>query len=465
MGCGTKEGDDDVQQSVFDVLSGDALQALVVAMGADRSPVVDETNRWSGDAEAAALGEALFFDRRLSGSGGVSCGDCHLLDLHFTDGLPLPRVDGAPAGARHTPSVLNAGLQRWQFWDGRCDTLWCQATGPIESPLEMNLGRADLGRVLLNAPDLRDPYLTLAGLPDELAAIADEGEVGLPTALLDTDRFPAGARPMPEAPEAPEALAWATMAPEDQAAATRLLVDLAKLIAAYEGQLVSGPAPIDAYAAALAADDPAAASAALSPAAARGLLRFVTDGQCVLCHTGPLLSNLEFEAVGLPAATGADPDDTGRYDGALRLQAQAFNAAGPWSDAPEGEAAARLAVLRTDSTTLAHFKVPSLREVAATAPYMHTGQLVDLRAVVDHYVEMDDEQPLGSRSPLLAPLDWSDDDRADVVAFLQSLSGDSAAAPAWGAPTRSVGRSKPRSGLSSPRSAPPSGSADADHRP
>jgi cytochrome c peroxidase len=451
-GCAAKDGDDAVQQSVFDALSDDALRPLVVAMGADRSPVVDETNRWSGVAAAIPLGEALFFDRRLSGSGGVSCGDCHRVDLHFTDGQALPTADGAPAGPRHTPSVLNAGLQRWQFWDGRCDSLWCQATGPIENPLEMNLGRADLGRVLLDAPDLGDPYRALAGLPDELAAIAEPGEDALPAALRDPDRFPPGARPRPDAPEAPEAQAWAAMAPEDQAAATRLLVDVAKLIAAYEGQLTSGPAPIDAYAAALAEDDPVAAADALSPAAARGLLRFVTDGQCVLCHTGPLFTNLEFEAIGLPAAPGADPDDTGRYDGARALQATPFNAAGPWSDAPEGAAAARLGALRADSATLAHFKVPSLRDVAATAPYMHTGQLADLSAVVDHYSAMDAEQPLGDRSPLLAPLGWSAEDRADMVHFLESLSGDSAAAPAWRSPAPS-------------RSAPAAGSADADHRP
>lgn len=404
-------------------LEDPALRALIVAMGAPRGPAIDETNVWSEIPEAQRLGQALFFDPRLSGDGQVSCASCHDPALGWADGAPLPVLEGRARAGRHTPSVLNTGLQRWQLWDGRCDSLWCQAAGPIENPDEMNLGRADLGRLLADDPALGAAYLEVFGLAEELAALPPaEGAAGGLPELTDPARFPPGARPRPEAPESAEHLAYAAMAPADQRAVTRLLVDLSQAIAAFEGQLVSGEAPIDRYVAALQAGDRAAAVEALPAPAARGLLHFVTDGQCALCHTGPLLSNLEFEAVGLGPRDWLDPADPGRAVGAATVIAAEFNALSSWSAAPEGEAAERLRALRVEAGLLGHFKVPPLRELSRTAPYMHGGHLQTLAEVVHHYNELDELQTTGLPSPLLQPLGWSPEEEADVVAFLETLS-------------------------------------------
>ncbi len=420
-GCaGAKSEADPVDP--WEALQSAELAPFVRAMGAPRSPPIDATNVWSDVPEAAALGKALFFDPQLSADGRVSCAGCHDPAQGWADGLPLPSLDGRVRGGRHTPTVLNAALHRWQFWDGRCDSLWCQAAGPIENPDEMNLGRADLGRVLAADPALGAAYLEVFGLSEELAALlpAEASGSGLPD-MRDPARFPPGARPMPADPTAPAHLAYLGMAPADQRAATRLLVDLSQAIAAFEAQVISGPAPIDQYVAAFEAGDRAAAAAALSDSAARGLLRFVTDGQCVFCHTGSLFSNLEFESVGLGARAWLDPADPGRAMGAPAVIDAEFNALSAWSAETDGAAAQRIRSLRVEGGLLSHFKVPSLREVERTAPYMHGGHFDTLEAVVHHYNVLDEDQPMGEASPLLGPLDWSEAEEADVVNFLRAL--------------------------------------------
>jgi cytochrome c peroxidase len=98
-------------------------------------PVRDDT------PEIIALGKQLFFDTRLSINETQSCASCHRLEDGFAgvDNLPLsPGAEGKP-GTRNSPTVLNAGLQRRQFWDGRAEDLVEQAKGPILNPIEMGM--------------------------------------------------------------------------------------------------------------------------------------------------------------------------------------------------------------------------------------------------------------------------------------------------------------------------------------
>ncbi|NOZ52557.1 MAG: c-type cytochrome [Gammaproteobacteria bacterium] len=85
-----------------------------------------------------ALGKALFFDPRLSGSNWISCGTCHNPALGWSDGLPTGIGEGQQVLHRSTPTILNTGYNRHQFWDGRERTLEAQATGPIQAGVEMN---------------------------------------------------------------------------------------------------------------------------------------------------------------------------------------------------------------------------------------------------------------------------------------------------------------------------------------
>lgn len=91
--------------------------------------------------ERIALGKKLFFETRLSINDSQSCASCHRLDDGFAGVDNLPTSPGAEGklGSRNSPTVLNAGWQSSQFWDGRADDLVEQAKGPILNPIEMGM--------------------------------------------------------------------------------------------------------------------------------------------------------------------------------------------------------------------------------------------------------------------------------------------------------------------------------------
>jgi cytochrome c peroxidase len=89
--------------------------------------------------DQAQLGRLLFFDRRLSSSGGVSCQTCHVLSNYGVDSLPKAVGHEGREGRRNTPSVFNVGGLALFFWDGRATTLEAQAKSPLLHPDEMAL--------------------------------------------------------------------------------------------------------------------------------------------------------------------------------------------------------------------------------------------------------------------------------------------------------------------------------------
>lgn len=103
----------------------------------------------------AALGHALFFDPRLSGSNTASCASCHNPALGWEDGLPVATGDGAKSLERASPTILNLAWAEPLMWDGRKDTLEEQATGPIEAAGEMNQPIASLVAELSDIPAYR----------------------------------------------------------------------------------------------------------------------------------------------------------------------------------------------------------------------------------------------------------------------------------------------------------------------
>src|SRR3954471_4438162 len=100
----------------------------------------DSTNHVSGRREAIALGERLFFEPRLSGTGSVLCATCHVPFRHFQDGRA--RGFGLEDVDRNTPSVLNVRFNRWFGWDGANDSLWAQSIRPLLDPREMKASPA-----------------------------------------------------------------------------------------------------------------------------------------------------------------------------------------------------------------------------------------------------------------------------------------------------------------------------------
>ena len=364
----------------------------------------DPTNRWADDEAVAWFGRYLYFDTRLSSTGTVSCATCHDPALGTGDGRPLSEAIGITA--RHAPALWNLSHQRWLYWDGRCDSLWCQATGPIEAEQEMGMDRVGLTRVLSEQEDLREAYRELFGpLPD----------------VSDPERFPSAARPVEGDPAHPHDVAWQTMTVDDQDAVTVVLVTVAKAIAAYERTLETGETPVDRFVRALDNGQRSVAESALTETERAGLELFAGEGECVFCHSGWMLSNKEFHNLGLPEAEGVDLLDTGRYDGIDRARNHPFNSASIWSDSPAGDTAQRLERIAQTPEQLGQFKTPGLRAVASHPPYMHGGHFASLAEVVAFYAEPGDYEGPGHRDELLVSRGWNAEEQAALVAFLEAL--------------------------------------------
>lgn len=119
-----------------------------------------------------ALGRDLFFDRRLSADGTVSCASCHRLDTAGgADGLPVSVGIGGQAGTRNAPTVFNAALNFRQFWDGRADSLEDQIDGPINSPVELGTSWPDVIARLSRDDNLRARIESLYQRPIDAEAI------------------------------------------------------------------------------------------------------------------------------------------------------------------------------------------------------------------------------------------------------------------------------------------------------
>jgi cytochrome c peroxidase len=87
--------------------------------------------------EKAELGWFLYFDKRLSADGTISCASCHDPKMAFTDGGPFSKGIRGQLGGRSAPTVINRAYSLEQFWDGRAKSLEEQAKGPIANPIEM----------------------------------------------------------------------------------------------------------------------------------------------------------------------------------------------------------------------------------------------------------------------------------------------------------------------------------------
>lgn len=383
-------------------------RALLATLLLPENPTLpaDPTNAVADDPAAAELGQRLFFDRSLSIGGDVSCASCHRPERAFTDGLPT--AQGTSFGTRNTPTVLGSAFVPFVTWDGGRDSQWAQALGPLENPVEHGFTRVRVVRVVSERH--RDAYEALFG--------------ALPP-VSDTTRFPPDARPDPAFADAPHHVAWMAMAQADRDAIDRAFSNTGKALAAYQRRLPLNRAPFDDYVAAMlsGADSlTAPEAAAISDEALDGLALFIGKAGCVTCHFGPRLTNDSFHNLSVPPGMEGDPDDRGRLVGARTVLDDPFNCLGEWSDDRSGCAHLRfLDPLAPD--VIGSFRTPSLRNVALTSPYMHSGQLPTLEAVVDFYADLPGRARLGHRDETLQPLDLSPADRRNLVAFLRILDG------------------------------------------
>lgn len=356
----------------------------------------DPSNRVSEDPRAARLGHRLFFDTRFSLNGKVSCATCHKPELGFQDNLPL----GIGVGTmnRRTMPIAGTAYSPWLFWDGRKDSQWAQALGPMESPIEHGGNRTMYAHLI--AKHYRADYEAIFGpLP----------------ALGDANRFPASAGPVDD-PSARRA--WNAMAKEDRDSITRMYANMGKSIAAYERNIRWGPSRFDSYAEAVGKSDRRAGDAAMTTDEQAGLKLFIGKAECIKCHNGPLFTNNDFHNTGVPAAPGL-PDDLGRAQGAKGVLKDEFNCMSATSDAG-GADCSELKFLKADGEELLRaFKPPSLRNVAERSPYMHAGQIGSLADVLRHYGRAP-RAPAGHSE--LRPLNLNARELAQIESFLRTLS-------------------------------------------
>jgi cytochrome c peroxidase len=359
----------------------------------------DPTNRVADDPRAVALGQRLFFETRLSANGKVSCASCHQPDRGFQDGTAL----GAGVGTtnRRTMPIAGTAYAPFLFWDGRKDSQWAQALGPLESAVEHGGTRAQYAHVI--ADGYRTDYEQLFG------------------SLPDLNAVPAVAAPVPDVVAA---TAWKTMPEAKQDDVTRVYVNIGKAIAAYERRIQPTPSRFDRYVDELSATG-RAPEGVLTADEVAGMRLFIGKANCTRCHNGPLLTNNEFHNTGVPANRSL-PEDRGRSVGAKSVLGDEFNCRSKWSDANAAQCS-ELEFLISDGPELERaYKVPSLRGVADRAPYMHAGQFATLTDVVNHY----NTAPLApSGHSEVKPLNLDAREVQQVVAFLHALSGGIDAPP------------------------------------
>lgn len=381
----------------------------------------DPTNAYGDNALAATLGQRLYFDTSYSGGltvgsngtngglgmagerGKVSCDSCHLSPATDDNRSTPNNVSlGTDFGTRNALPVANASFYKWTNWGGRFDSQWSLPLAVAENPRIMKSTRLEVAHMLFNKyradynaifPVALDPAL------DPLAA--------------DAARFPAAGRPKATAaaPDGP----WELMTAADRAIVNRIYANYGKAIAAYMRKLVSRNAPFDRF---VAGD-----GTALTDSAKRGFRVFTAKGKCSTCHLGPTFSDDQFHATGVPQTGPNVPGtDLGRFADVPGLLGSAFNTAGPYSD---DAGTGKLTNLTQTAALMGQFRTPGLRGGGASAPYMHSGQVATLDAVVEFYDVGGGAVPDGGTLDKdLKPLALTTAEKADLVAFLKTLDGE-----------------------------------------
>jgi cytochrome c peroxidase len=363
---------------------------------------LDPSNGVDGVASAIELGKRLFNDPQFSRNQKVSCASCHDAKKQFQDGLAVGQ--GVGVGSRRTMPIVGPARSPWLFWDGRKDSLWAQALGPLEDAVEHGGNRTNYARRVQTS--YRANYEAIFGDMPDLAAL------------------PANASPKGTATEQ---AAWKDMRTSEQQGVNRIFANMGKAIAAYEKTLAHEPTRFDRFVEATVSGNPIA-NQTLTPQEVGGLRIFIGKGQCVTCHNGPLFSDQHFHNTAVPPRDPAKPD-RGRGAAIVKVLSDEFNCLGPFSDAKPTQCQELRFIATDDASMEGAFKTPGLRGVSLRPPYMHAGQFASIEEVIDHYVRAPaaivghTELAHGATGHTeRAPIRLSTQEIKDLASFLATLS-------------------------------------------
>ncbi|HLI84912.1 MAG TPA: di-heme enzyme [Bryobacteraceae bacterium] len=315
-------------------------------------------------AAKVELGRHLFYDTRMSVNGKASCASCHKQELAFTDGRAVGIGATGEAHTRSAMSLVNVAYSAALTWSNpQMKLLEAQALVPMfgDHPVELGLREGD-GFIPMLRSEPRYRRLFAAAFPDE------------------EDPF--------------------------------TISNVAKAIACFERSIISARSPYDRYH--YGGDD-----SAVSESAKRGeILFFSQQIACFRCHGGFNFS----DATVSERNPGREVEfhNTGLY-----------NLKGPYSyPAPN----LGIYEFTKSAADVGKFKAPTLRNIAVTAPYMHDGSIPTLEDVLDHYaaggrtiasgVNAGNGHDNPNKDPLIGGFQLSAAERADLIAFLQSLTDD-----------------------------------------
>lgn len=442
--AGTK-CDDSSGVGIPTVTFTDAEWAAIVPLA--NLPLVpkDSTNAKADNVPAAMLGKQYFFDTRFSGplthaandgvsSGAngsvgetakVSCARCHNPDTGFSDQRTVPDNTSLGAGftGRNAPTLYNVDFNTWYFWDGRKDSLWSQALGPTESAVEHNGNRVQFAMVIRDL--YTDGVVTPGGgdhddvfglLPAEIADLGTTYPFPAPPL---PPQFPTQGRPGDSSDPGAGAFATYDGLPANvKLAVDRVFSQFGKAIHAYERFIVSKNSEFDKFV--------NGRPNTFSVAAQRGLKLFVGKGRCNVCHSGPNFTDNNFHNIGVRQAGThvpvSPPADRGRIDGVPAVVADPFNGGSVFSD-DMAAGNAKLAGATTGPVDLGKMKTPTLRSIAETGPYMHTGHIKTLKDVILFYSRGGDIVDFVGTNELTV-LGLTPGEVDDLVEFMLALDGE-----------------------------------------
>ncbi len=306
------------------------------------------------------LGRQLYFDKRLSSDGTISCASCHAPDQGFGAHTQFGVGVRGQMGGRNSPISYNRIFSGAQFWDGRAASLEEQAKGPIANPIEMANTHEQAVATVKGIEGYRVEFDKLFGGSDGSNINIDN----IAKAIATFERaIVTGASPF----DYNELLRGYANADPDE------LKDDPELWAAYQ----KAKADADAH--------------PMSESALRGREIFFTDkGSCTACHVGPNFTDELYHNLGV--GMDAEKPDLGRYD------------------------------VTKEEKDKGAFKTPTIRNVALSAPYMHDGTHKTLEEVVVWYDKGGHPNPM--LDPKIKKLNLTDQDKADLVEFMKACTGD-----------------------------------------